>query len=182
MTLAIPPLTSSPAALVLLAVGRPSKVAARLAQAAPPLAEALGLPLAAPLAPADPQAALAALAAAASAVGGTLPQLVPLPRDPGHGLPDGSHWAEALGAWRQPVLVLFTARQLDSGLPAATTALLERSQVPCAGLLQWGGTWDAARRRLDALPWLGGQPQGGHGDPEHLRRALALRWAQLEDR
>lgn len=189
MTLSVPPLTPPPAALVLLAVGTPAKVAARLAKAAPPLAKALGLPLAAPLAPGDPQTALAGLAA--SAGGSPLPPLVPLPWDPGHGLPGGGHWAEALGAWRQPVLVLFSAKQLESGVPAATTALLERWQVPCAGLLQWGGRWQAGPRRLDALPWLGGlQSEPEQGDPdapqagrtETLRRALALRWQQLGDR
>ncbi|MEX1317542.1 MAG: hypothetical protein AB1Z22_10510 [Synechococcaceae cyanobacterium] len=174
--------------LVLLAAGRPAKVTARLRQVAPPLADALDLPLAPPLDPQDPQAALAGLAAGADV---SLPRLVPLPMDPGHGLPAGGHWAEALGAWRQPVLLVVSARQLDSGLPAATMALLERWQVPCVGLLQWGGRWQAGRRRLDALPWLGGlqveweQPgtgpwQANPADPWTLRQALALRWRQLQ--
>ncbi|MGB5136036.1 MAG: hypothetical protein WBN89_12765, partial [Prochlorococcaceae cyanobacterium] len=110
------------------------------------------------------------------------PRLVPLPRDPGHGLPAGGHWAEALGAWRQPVLVLFSPKQLNTGLPSATQALLDRWQVPCAGLLQWGGSWQSDQRRLDGLPWLGWLPTQGSDDasePETLRQALAQRWRQL---
>jgi hypothetical protein len=184
MTLPSTSLSPRPAALVLLAVGSPAKVGSRLRKAAPALAAALNLPLALPLEPADPQIALAGLAAPG-------PLLVPLPRDPGHGLPAGGHWAAALGAWRQPVLVLFTAKQLESGTPAATTALLERWQVPCAGLLQWGGHWRAGCRRRDALPWLGGvglaadpqQPDPPEaGEDAALRQALALRWAQVQAR
>lgn len=181
-TLAVPPL---PPVLVLLAFGTPAKVAARLHKAAPVLAEVLGLALAAPLAPGDPQASLAGLSELAAAAGGSLPQLAPLPRDPGHGLPGGGHWAEALGAWRQPALLLFSAKQLDSGLPAAAAALLNRWQVPCAGLLQWGGRWQAGARRCDALPWLGGLELDvdlDPADPALLRRALALRWQQLQAR
>ncbi|MCP9926562.1 hypothetical protein [Cyanobium sp. CH-040] len=176
-------MTTPGATLVLLALGTPAKVGARLDQAAAPLARALGLELAPPLDPADPQTSLAVLAAA-PAQGA---RLVPLPRDPGQGLPAGGHWAEALGAWRQPVLVLFSAKQLDTGLPAATQALLDRWQVPCAGLLQWGGGWDGEQRRRDGLPWLGWLPQAGAEptdvpEPVRLRQALALRLGWLADR
>jgi hypothetical protein len=177
-----PPL---PPALVLLACGTPAKVAARLHKAAPVLAEALGLALAPSLDPADPQGALAALSDLVAGAGGSPSRLAPLPRDPGQGLAGGGHWAEALGAWRQPALLLFSAKQLNSGLPAAATALLERWQVPCAGLVQWGGRWQAGGRRADALPWLGGLQLDGAAeaaDPLLLRRALALRWQQLEGR
>lgn len=188
----LPPDQLKPPVLVLLGFGTPAKVAARLSKAAPVLAQALGLALAPPLAPADPQASLAALGAQAALADGPPGQLAPLPMDPGQGLVAGGHWAEALGAWRQPALLLFSAKQLNSGLPAAATALLERWQVPCAGLLQWGGHWQAGARRADALPWLGGlalDPAAGSEDPDGpadpsepllLRRALALRWQQLE--
>jgi hypothetical protein len=172
-------------ALVLLGFGRPEKVAARLQRAAPVLAEALGLALAPPLDPADPHASLAAWGELAAQSGAVPPRLAPLPRDPGHGLVGGGHWAEALGAWRQPALLLFSAKQLESGLPAAGVALLERWQVPCAGLLQWGGLWQAGARRADGLPWLGGvalDAAADAGDPLLLARALALRWQQLEAR
>jgi len=181
MTLSQPCLTLPAASLVLLTAGTPSKVAARLGQAAAPLAGALGLELGAPLDPNDPQASLAALAAAP----GAGPRLVPLPRDPGHGLPAGGHWAEALGAWRQPVLVLFSAKQVSTGLPACTQALLDRWQVPCAGLLQWGGSWQREERRLDGLPWLGWlspQDSTDPSQPERLRLALALRRRLLAER
>jgi hypothetical protein len=177
----------APCSLVLVGAGTPSKVAARLAKAAAPLAAALGLRLVSPLADDDPQTALAGLAAAAqgAASGGELPLLAPLPRDPGHTLPAGGLWAEALGAWRQPVLLLLSAKQLNTGLPASSAALLERWNVPCVGLVQWGGAWEPESRRRDHLPWLGClSPQAGEQDgrpgPEELRRALALRWLQLE--
>jgi hypothetical protein len=188
MTLSAPALAMSPSSLVLLGAGTPAKVAARLDKAAAPLAAALGLPLAPPLPVDDPQAALAGLAAAAQerSSGGGGPLLAPLPRDPGHPLAAGGHWAEALGAWRQPVLLLLSAKQLNTGLPAAGAALLERWRVPCVGLVQWGGAWQAEGRRRDALPWLGCLPrQGGDHDVrperEDLRQVLALRWRQLRE-
>lgn len=183
MTLSSPPAPPLPPVLVLLAFGTPAKVAGRLHKAAPALAQALGLALAAPLAPADPQASLAALSERAAPAGVSPSQLVPLPIDPGQGLDGGGHWAESLGAWRQPAVLLFTAKQLDSGLPAAATALLEHWRVPCAGLVQWGGSWQAGLRRADALPWLGGLDLDAaeeSADPLLLRRALALRWQQLQ--
>lgn len=137
-----------PPALVLLAAGAAELVADLQAQAAPALAEALQLRLLAPLDPLAPDAALAALA-------GGPPGLVPLRRDPGLSLADGRHWAAALGAWRQPALVVLAAGQLDTGLPAALTALLRQWQVPCLGLVQWGGCWQPELRRLEGLPWLG---------------------------
>jgi hypothetical protein len=181
MTLLQPGLTTPALSLVLLAFGTPPKVAARLDAATAPLARALGLELTAPLDPDDPQTSLAGLAAAP----GAGPRLVPLPRDPGHGLPAGGHWAEALGAWRQPVLVLFSAKQVNTGLPACTQALLDRWQVPCAGLLQWGGNWQSEQRRLDGLPWLGWlsrQDSTDPSQPERLRLALGLRRRRLAER
>ena len=113
--------------------------------------------------------------------------LAPLPLDPGLPLDDGS-WAEALGAWRQPTVLVVEAPQLATGLPAAATALLERWGVPLVGLIQWGGPWDGERRRRDGLPWLGWldpfevEPPAGPcpTEPEGmLLAALGRRWRRL---
>ncbi len=160
--------------LVLLAAGPAPAVAGLQGQAGPALAAALGLHWSDPLNPLSPDEALAALV-------GVGPALVPLPRDPGQPLADGRHWAAALGPWRQPVLVLLAADQLQTGLPAALTALLAQWQVPCLGLVQWGGTWQPELRRLEGLPWLGGLE--ATSPPEvaaDLRRVVAARWAGLD--
>ena len=163
-----------PPALVLLAAGAAAALAALQGQAAPALAGVLGLPLLAPLDPLAPDAALAALAAGP-------PGLVPLPRDPGLPLADGRHWAAALGAWRQPALVLLAAEQLDTGLPAALTALLQQRQVPCLGLVQWGGSWRPEQRRLEGLPWLGWlSAPASDEQAAALASACAARWTVLE--
>lgn len=86
---------------------------------------------------------------------GPRPVLLGLPLDPGLPLACGGHWAEALGAWRQPAVLVFSAEQLESGLPAAMTSLLKNWQVPLVGLVQWGEPWASAERRRDGLPWLG---------------------------
>jgi hypothetical protein len=134
--------------VVLLAAGPAEAMAGLQGQVAPALAAALGLPLLAPLNPFAPDAALASM-------GDGPPGLAPLPRDPGLPLSDGRHWAAVLGAWRQPALLLLAAEQLDTGLPAALTALLAQWQVPCLGMVQWGGNWQPEQRRLEGLPWLG---------------------------
>lgn len=145
----------------------------------PPVAQRLaaltGVPLASIPTPRHPPQALATLAALE---GGWL---APLPLDVGLSLEEGS-WAEALGAWRQPTLLVWTAPQLATGLPAAATALMERWSVPLVGLLQWGGAWEAGGRRQDGLPWLGRlaeQPQTEDGGEEGaLLAALEWRWRQ----
>lgn len=83
------------------------------------------------------------------------PWLWPLAGDPGAFLGDQGCWAEALGAWRQPTLMLIPAAAASTGPAAAYHALLERQGVPLLGLIQWGGPWLAADRRRDGLPWLG---------------------------
>jgi len=105
------------------------------------------------------------------------PALIGLPLDPGLPVVGGGHWAEALGAWRQPALVLLSVEQLETGLPAAMAALLQQWQVPLVGLLQWGDPWDGASRRCDGLPWLGAiTPGSSSWDPAlHQSLALALR-------
>ena len=166
MTVAHEVLTAPAASLVLLACGSPVATAALQDQLGPSLAAALGLAWAAPLDPAAPDGSLAALPAAA---------LAPLPRDPGHPLADGRHWAEVLGAWRQPVLQLITPEQLQSGVAASTTALLQQWRVPLLGLIQAGGTWQPEQRRLEALPWLGvwaAEPEAA------LVLAIRRRWQQ----
>ena len=180
MTLSGVFLTGSAPAWVLLAAGAPAAVAALQAQAAPTLASALALSLVAPLDPQQPDHALAALALLAGAKGSAA-ALAPLPRDPGHPLDDGRHWAEALGAWRQPTLVLVTDDQLESGVPAAICALLRQWQVPCLGLVHWGGDWSASGHRRDGLPWLGGLAAGGDADGAlALRAAARASWSSLQ--
>lgn len=159
MTVARDPLTKPAPSLVLLACGTPASVDALQAQAGPGLAAALALTWAAPLEPLLPDAALTALAPAA---------LVPLPRDPGHPLEDGRHWAEVLGAWRQPALLLIDGAQLQTGLAAAAAALLQQWQVPSLGLVQVGGAWDGDQRRQEGLPWLGWWPAAAVAPAEQL--------------
>lgn len=151
------------------------------------LADVLGRPVLQLEAEAGPDAAQAALGEQALASGeGWLAGLVP---DVGLPLADGRCWAEALGDWRQPALLVIPAAQLSSGLPAAATALLRQCQVPLVGLLQWGGGWQSEARRRDGLPWLGLLAEEGGLDPgldpdsdaeAFLRAALALRWQQLD--
>lgn len=173
-----PPLGATlPPVLVLLAAGPDAAVVELQLQAGPALATALGLPLLEPLEPVAPDAALATLAAQGLARGA----LVPLPRDPGLPLQDGRHWASALGAWRQPALLVLAPHQLQTGLPAALTALLDQWRVPCLGLVQWGGPWEPQQRRLEGLPWLGVLGPGPAGeDALTLRRACAARWLSLQ--
>lgn len=144
-------LAPPPPRLLLLSLGAPQDPDGP-ALLLPAVAERLSGLCGLPLRPFDatPQAD-AALAGLQQQPG---PWLAPLPLDPGVWRPGGS-WAEALGAWRQPCLLVIGAGQLASGLPAAGTALLERWRVPLIGLLQGGGRWDAALRRSDGLPWLG---------------------------
>ncbi|SBO42915.1 hypothetical protein [Cyanobium sp. NIES-981] len=166
-----------PASLVLLAAGPSEPQGQLLEEAGPALAAALGLALAPALDPADPPQQLSALHRRSRSPGAP-PRLVPLPIDPGRTLDEGSCWAEALGAWRQPALLLLSADQQRSGLPAAMTALLRQAAVPLVGLVQWGLPWQAALRRRDGLPWLGALPTAIPADPgaaeacEELVRAL----------
>ncbi|MEB3276276.1 MAG: hypothetical protein VKM92_04840 [Cyanobacteriota bacterium] len=178
----------STASLVLLSCGTGAQIAALQAAAAAPLALALQLSLHHGLA-AGPgsdhggaaQQALAALPAASLAV---------LPLDPGLPLGAGQgHWAAQLGAARQPCLLLLSAEQAASGVPAAATALLLQWRVPLLGVAQWGGQWDAVARRHDGLPWLGWLDDGAGVDAqpvaepadgtEALVLSTRLRWRQL---
>ena len=170
---------SLPFQLVLVCLGTPADpaVPATLMPAvARRLAAATGLPLRSiPQADSPPQAMAELLAASG-------PWIAPLPIDPGVALAQGS-WAEALGAWRQPTLLVVDQAQLGTGIPAAATALLERWSVPLLGLLQWGGSWDDAMRRHDRLPWIGKleamEGPEPDADPADL---LMLSWRRWRDR
>lgn len=110
--------------------------------------------------------------------------LASLPLDPGQSLEDGGTWAEALGAWRQPTLLIIRGQQLQSGAAAATVALLRQWRVPVLGVLQWGGSWSAERRRRDGLPWLGRLEEAAVADDDGWARPVAdlllRRWALLD--
>ncbi|MCT0224172.1 hypothetical protein [Synechococcus sp. CS-1328] len=164
--------------MVLTSSGRTDQVAALLSDQAPRLAAALALPLHTLAPAACPQQALRQLEAIAG------PWLAALPCDPGLLLVDpasaaANHWAEALGAWRQPTLLLLPADSLATGAPAATTALLRQWQVPLLGLIQGGGPWEAARRRGDGLPWLGWLPEAALHEAE-LHEAVLPEAAEQE--
>ncbi len=137
-----------------------------------------------------PHSSLAALQEAVSLRPGGW--TAPLTVDPGLALAEGGCWAEVLGAWRQPVVLVIPAGQLASGLAAAGTALLRQWQVPLLGLLQWDGFWNEAQRRADGLPWLGllasdastsstsAPSLSGSDELVSLAAALALRRRQLD--
>ena len=74
--------------------------------------------------------------------------------------PEGGSWLEALGAWRQPIIlkVITTPSGDVPGSAAAYTALCELLGVPLLGLIQFGGSWNYLQRKLDGLPWLGWLP------------------------
>jgi hypothetical protein len=160
--------------------------AACLPAAVDRLAHLLGLPVRTVASGADPEKVMAQLSRCPD------PWLAALPLDPGLGLDSGGHWAELLGAWRQPSLLVLDHAQLATGLPAAGTALLQRWQVPLVGLIQWGGPWNPDARRRDGLPWLGslgGQPAelmdapgvaSANDSDEGLGLRLRRRWAQLD--
>ncbi|CAK6699015.1 hypothetical protein [Synechococcus sp. CBW1107] len=185
---------ATPLRVVLASSGRADQVAALLSDQAPRLAAALGLPLHTLTPAACPHQALHQLEAIVG------PWLAALPCDPGLLLEDPAsaathHWAEALGAWRQPSLLLLPADSLATGAPAATTALLRQWQVPLLGLIQGGGPWEPARRRSDGLPWIGWLPEAGRPEAvlseaaeqewteqgmDAMRLSLEARWLQLQ--
>jgi hypothetical protein len=150
--------------------GAPEAVAGRLAAAT-------DLPLRPIPAPEDAQRSLGDLARNGRG------WLAAVPIDAGLPLPAGGSWAEALGAWRQPTVLVLSGEQLATGLPAAGTALLRQAGVPLLGLIQAEGPWQEHVRRRDGLPWLGllpamGAPQGDDG-VEALLQVLLLRWRLL---
>ena len=162
--------------LVLVSPGTAAEVTALLAQALPVVVEALRIPCLPALEPLlEPNHALAAFRQSAAG-----PGLTALGLDPGLSLADGQPWAQALGAWRQPTLLLVDVRQLDTGAAAATTALLRQHGVPLRGLIQWGEPWQPELRRLEGLPWLGALGPAGELEGVDLRLALTLQGAALD--
>lgn len=152
------------------------------------LANRLGVPLLPLVATGTAHGQLAALVATAAAH--PAGWFAALAVDVGRPLAEGGSWAQVLGAWRQPVLLVVPAPLQESGQAAAGAALLERSGVPLVGLLQWGGVWDPPARRADGLPWLGvlarAEPPLEGGDrslreegEEGLEAALRLRLLRL---
>lgn len=182
-----------PMQLLVLAQGTAGSLGgspACLPAAADRLAHLLGLPIKTIASVAQPREAMAQLSRCPN------PWLAALPLDPGFSLDCGGSWAELLGAWRQPSLMVLEHVQLATGMPAAGTALLQRWQVPLVGLIQVGGPWNPDARRRDGLPWLGclaGQPAGQPAEAtdasaaelteigdEALVLRLRWRWAQLD--
>lgn len=144
------------AGLVLVAPGgvAPAPASGDAAAPADRLAALLGLrTIARPIAPAeDPAVVLRELELE------TPGWLLPLCLDPGQQLAGAGCWADALGAWRQPVLLLSPAvatAAAPAGAARAYRALLQLAAVPLLGLVQSGGQWAAEQRRCDGLPWLG---------------------------
>jgi hypothetical protein len=166
--------------LLLVGLGRQRELKG-LAAVAARLAAAEGVALRELAGAADPDASLAALTAEAEA-----PWLAALPLDPGLPLARGGSWAEALGAWRQPCLLVLRGEQMATGLPAAGTALLEQWRVPLMGLVQVGGNWHPLKRRRDGLPWLGWLPESGKENEQAgvamaaLQQVLRGRWRVLQ--
>ena len=54
----------------------------------------------------------------------------------------GGRWAEVLGAWRQPTVLLIAAQQAVEACRRPTRPCCERCGVPLLGLIQWGGPFD----------------------------------------
>ena len=106
--------------------------------------------------------------------------LLPLSLDPGQDLAVPGCWAEALGAWRQPVLLLVppvASAGAAAGAARAYHALLQAAGVPLLGLVQVQGTWQPEQRRCDGLPWLGWLAPEGDPEPDvALRAAATARW------
>jgi hypothetical protein len=175
---AIPPSAAGPypvprLLLVSLAATDSAALVTAVAQRLAPLT---GLPVRAILQAATPAEALSALISPAGA------WLAPLPVDVGVVQQQGS-WAEALGAWRQPTLLVVEAQQRTTGLPAAATALLRHWQVPLVGLLAWSAaaTAQPASEHPDGLPWLGSlgdEPAADADGDQELLLALKAGWRE----
>lgn len=92
--------------------------------------------------------------------------MVRLSGDPAMLHPDGGSWLEALGAWRQPTILMVSPLPSGEipGVAPAYVALCASLDVPLIGVLQLGGPWDLSLRRSDGLPWFGLLPD----DPSAL--------------
>ena len=80
--------------------------------------------------------------------------------------PYGGSWLEALGAWRQPTILMVAPLPSGEipGVAPAYVALCAVLDVPLIGVLQLGGPWNLSLRRSDGLPWFGLLPD----DPSAL--------------
>jgi len=78
--------------------------------------------------------------------------------------PGGGSWLEALGAWRQPIILLVKPMISGEipGVAPAYVALCSLLAVPLVGVVQLGGRWTPQMRRADGLPWCGWISDGQH--------------------
>lgn len=83
---------------------------------------------------------------------------------------DPVDWAQELGAWRQPTLLILDGADRPASQGALHHALLRQHRVPILGLLQVGGGWDPVARRRDGLPWF--PPLADPADDPHAVLAL----------
>ncbi len=83
--------------------------------------------------------------------------LILLHGDAGKLHPEGLSWLEALGAWKEPVILLAIPSPNGDipGTAASYCALTRYFSVPLLGIVQIGGVWDIKQRKIDGLPWCG---------------------------
>ena len=97
--------------------------------------------------------------------------------------PDCGSWLEALGAFRQPIIlkVISTPSGEVPGHAAAYTSLCKYLGVPLLGLIQIGGNWDDINRRLDGLPWLGYLSADSQVESSNLEEDIKFEEENLEE-
>ena len=110
--------------------------------------------------------------------------LLPLANDPAADLRDRGCWAEVLGAWRQPAVMLVSPEQAAAGPARAYTALMQMMNVPLVGVVQLGLPWLPDQRRGDTVPWLGALELDRAEAPEaaRVRQVLFARWRLIAAR
>ena len=66
-------------------------------------------------------------------------------------------WIEVLGAWKVPIVLMVPSNKSGEipGMAASLVALSQAWLVPLIGVLQVGGLWKPALRKMDGLPWCG---------------------------
>ncbi len=91
-------------------------------------------------------------------------------------------WIEALGAWKQPTILI--SSPLNSGevpgTSAAYVALCNSLSVPLLGIVQLGGIWEPDKRRSDGLPWCGWIPETGIGEGSSSNSIFSNELFELE--
>ena len=110
--------------------------------------------------------------------------LLPLAHDPAADLRNSGCWAEVLGAWRQPAVMLVSPEQAAAGPARAYTALMQMMNVPLVGVVQLGLPWLPDQRRGDTVPWLGALELDRAEAPEaaRVRQVLFARWRLIAAR